>query len=514
MSNNHSRKPRKVLLAEFNEITWRLVEPLLAKGKLPTFAEFIARGTRGTPLATEVPPHLDPWISWTSLYTGRRQEEHGVKFLEQPPETVTGPKLWELAADANKSVGIFGSIMSWPPRTDVRGFWVPGTFSPAPDTFPEELRPIQELNLAHTRAHRPAGIGPRLTRSLGTFFRLRKLGLKLSTVARVASFLVRSRLGSHRAWEKVSLQPLINADFFESLYRKHRPDFATFHTNHIAHYQHRFWRAMDATPFLVPPSAEEVRRFGPAIEFGYSTGDEVLRRLWRQVDDNTVVILASGLGQQPYVVEEFKEGRQVVHIRSIDQIVRLCGLEGACTTSSVMAPQWNLKVPDPARRAQAEKVVASSWYRTPETRLFAFETVGDTICFNVSQKNLKPFDLEAPCVFPDANGFTCTLGELCVSADPTPKEGYHDPAGLVVLRGPGIREGAQLEECTNLDFAPTILRLLGIPIPAHMKGRVLEEAFEPAPSVTVPAAVPSGVTPGTGEVVRRKEAREHSGAVS
>src|SRR5262249_7910544 len=153
---------------------------------------------------------------------------------------VTGPRVWEIAADAGKSVGVFGSIMSWPPRPGVRGFWVPGTFSPAPDTFPEELRPIQELNLSQTRAHSPvAGHGQRS----GTFrpvLRLRKLGLRLATLARLAAFLVKSRFRPHRKWEKASLQPLVNLDFFELLYRQHRPDLATFHTNHIAHSQHRY----------------------------------------------------------------------------------------------------------------------------------------------------------------------------------------------------------------------------------------------------------------------------------
>ena len=64
----------------------------------------------------------------------------------------------------------------------------------------------------------------------------------------------------------------MNLDFFEALYRQYRPDFATFHTNHIAHYMHRYWRAMDPTPFRVKPSAEEVRRFGPSIEYGYRVG--------------------------------------------------------------------------------------------------------------------------------------------------------------------------------------------------------------------------------------------------
>jgi hypothetical protein len=477
--------PRKVILAEFNEITWRLVDPLRARGKLPTFSQFIEQGTHGSPLATEVPPHLDPWISWTTLYTGRPREEHGVRFLEQPPETVTGPRVWDIAADAGKSVGVFGSIMSWPPRQDVRGFWVPGTFSPAPDTFPLTLRPIQELNLAHTRAHSPLS-GPRRPGGVSHLLRLMSLGLKLTTIGKGLAFLVKSRLRPHRKWEKVSLQPLVNLDFFEALYREHRPDLATFHTNHVAHYQHRYWRSTDPAPFLVKPSAQEVRRFGPTIEFGYRVADKVLRRLWRLADKNTVLILASGLGQQPYVVEDFKDGRPIVRIRDIGQIVSLCGVAGHCTPFAVMAPQWNLRIPEQVRRSQAENVLRTAWYRNPTTPLFALETVGDTICFNICQNNLKPLQTDAPCGFPAAGGRTFTLGELCALEDPTPKQGCHDPVGLVVLRGPGIRPGGQLERCTNLDLAPTILRLLGLPIPSYMKGRVLEEAFETLPQVSVP----------------------------
>ncbi|HZU38418.1 MAG TPA: hypothetical protein VFA18_21010, partial [Gemmataceae bacterium] len=113
MSQALSRRPRKVVLVELNEITWRFLDPFCAQGKLPTFSEFLSTGTRGSPRATEEPPDLDPWISWTTLYTGRPQEEHGVRFLEQPPETVKGPRVWEIAADAGKTVGVYGSIMSW-----------------------------------------------------------------------------------------------------------------------------------------------------------------------------------------------------------------------------------------------------------------------------------------------------------------------------------------------------------------------------------------------------------------
>jgi hypothetical protein len=489
MLKSRSSAPRKVLLAEFNEITWRLVEPLCRRGRLPTFEDFCRNGAKGSPVATEVPPNLDPWIAWTTVHTGRPQEEHGVRFLEQPPETVTGPRVVDMAVEAGKTVGIYGSIMSWPPRTDARGFWVPGTFSPGPETVPPELQPIQELNLSQSRGHTPLDGGGRRVGLVRQGLQLIKFGLRPTTVATIVWHLVRSRIQPHRRWEKVSLQPLVNLDFFERLYRRYRCDFATFHTNHAAHYMHRYWRAMDSTPFLTKPSTEEVRKFGPAIEYGYRVADRVLGRLWKLADENTVVILASGLGQQPYVTEEFPEGRQVVRIREIDRLIELCGISGRCTPLSMMAPQWNVRIPDPDCRARTEQVLRTAWVGTPETPLFAFETVGDTICLNVFSKKLKGIGPESPCVFPHAGGRQIPFGEFCASQDATPKEGCHEPVGLVLMRGPGIRRGAQIGECTNLDLAPTMLHLLGIEIPAHMKGRVLEEALEGSARVAIPAAL-------------------------
>lgn len=487
MIANQGLTRRRVILAELNEITWRWLQPLCAAGKLPNFAAFVREGASGSPVATEVDPHLDPWVSWTSLYTGRPQEEHGVYFLEQPPETVGAPRVWDLAADAGRSVGLFGSIMCWPPRTDVRGFWVPGTFSPAADTFPSQLRAIQEFNLSHTRAHCPAGKAGKVWQSARLLLRLIPQGLRLRTLARVGRFLVRSRLRPERAWEKVSYQPLINLDFFEKLYRQHQPDLATFHTNHVAHYQHRFWRYADPAPFLAPPSPEDCRKFGPSIEFGYQVADEVLGRLWKLADANTVVVVASGLGQQPYVKDEFPNGRLIWRFRDINQILQLCGLTGHCTPLSMMAPQWNLRIPDPDRRARAERIFAAAWAGSPATPLFAWRTVGDTICVNPFQKGLHGLTAEAKCCFAEPAGQSFTLGELCASQDATPKQGYHDPVGLVIFRGAGIRAGARLNECSNLDLAPTILHLLGIPIPATMRGRELSEMLLNPPRTAAPA---------------------------
>jgi hypothetical protein len=474
----------KVILVEFNEITWRLLEPLLNRGLLPTFAEFVRRGVRGTAVAVEDPPNLEPWVCWTTVYTGRPPEEHGVKFLEQPPETVTGPRVFDVAADAGRTVGVYGSIMTWPPRRDVRGFWVPSTFSPDEQTFPPELEPIQRLNLSATRAHNPTAAG-RSGGGMGLAMQLRRLGLRAATAARVGVFLAKVRLRPHRYWEKVSLQPLVNLDFFERLYHRYRPDLASFHSNHVAHYQHRFWRAAYPQAFDTQTSAEDRARYGSSIEYGYQIADETLKRIWKLADDDTVVVVASGLGQQPQITEQYKGDKPIIRVKDINQLISLFGVEGQCAPLAMMAPQWILRIPDDTVRARVERVLDTAWYREQGRKLFSQITVGNSINFNFFQNNIVPLDLDATCGFPELGGREFRLRELCLVSDPTPKAGMHDKAGVLLMRGKGVRAGGTLAACTNLDIAPTILHLMGLPVPEFMKGRVLDEALV-APAASKP----------------------------
>ncbi|MCX6032304.1 MAG: alkaline phosphatase family protein [Chloroflexi bacterium] len=57
--------------------------------------------------------------------------------------------------------------------------------------------------------------------------------------------------------------------------------------------------------------------------------------------------------------------------------------------------------------------------------------------------------------------------------------GCHRPEGIFIARGAGIRAGAALPPAEITDVAPTVLYLLGEPIPEWMDGRVLTEMLEP-----------------------------------
>ncbi len=253
---------RKVLLLEINEITWDLIDPFIAQGKLPNFARLKQEGTWGTPLSVDRPPQLDPWITWTTVHTGQPQEEHNVFFLQQPPETIKAKRIWERCAEQGLKVGVFGSLCSWPPRP-VDGFYVPDTFSPDAQTWPENLEPIQTLNLTYTRSVRLPTDQDTLTFKARLAAQLVKLGLGLGALAQIGRQLAAERLNPKTRWKRVALQPLVNFMFFSKLYKQHRPQFATFHTNHVAHYQHTYWKAMQPDKFR--PLETSRRRSPPMV---------------------------------------------------------------------------------------------------------------------------------------------------------------------------------------------------------------------------------------------------------
>jgi len=49
--------------------------------------------------------------------------------------------------------------------------------------------------------------------------------------------------------------------------------------------------------------------------------------------------------------------------------------------------------------------------------------------------------------------------------------------GIFIAWGYGIKPGARLERISNLDVAPTLAELLGVPLPA-VEGRVLREILK------------------------------------
>ena len=55
--------------------------------------------------------------------------------------------------------------------------------------------------------------------------------------------------------------------------------------------------------------------------------------------------------------------------------------------------------------------------------------------------------------------------------------GWHGPEALFILAGGPVRPGGEIKEIGYLDIAPTVLYLLGYPVPEDIPGRVLTEVI-------------------------------------
>jgi predicted AlkP superfamily phosphohydrolase/phosphomutase len=56
--------------------------------------------------------------------------------------------------------------------------------------------------------------------------------------------------------------------------------------------------------------------------------------------------------------------------------------------------------------------------------------------------------------------------------------GTHRMNGIFLALGENIRPGVILEKAHITDLAPTIMYMMGLPVPSHMDGRVLQEVFQ------------------------------------
>jgi Flp pilus assembly protein TadD/arylsulfatase A-like enzyme len=129
--------PPRVIVVGWDGADWKLLDPLLASGRLPSLAALVARG-RTWNLDT-FQPMASPLI-WTTIATGRTPVDHGVTdFQELDPRTrarlpISGrsrrvPAIWNLASAKGLTVGVVGWWATWPAEK-VNGFFVSDRAAP------------------------------------------------------------------------------------------------------------------------------------------------------------------------------------------------------------------------------------------------------------------------------------------------------------------------------------------------------------------------------------------------
>jgi predicted AlkP superfamily phosphohydrolase/phosphomutase len=110
--------PRRILLVGWDAADWKVIDPLIAAGQMPTLAGLIERGVRGN-IATLDPP-FSPML-WTSIATGHTADRHGVLNFIQPDPEGSGVRP---VLGTSRRVRAFWNILTLAGRrTNVVGWW-------------------------------------------------------------------------------------------------------------------------------------------------------------------------------------------------------------------------------------------------------------------------------------------------------------------------------------------------------------------------------------------------------
>jgi predicted AlkP superfamily phosphohydrolase/phosphomutase/tetratricopeptide (TPR) repeat protein len=112
------RLAKKVLVVGWDAADWKIINPLLDAGKLPSLKKLIDNGAMGN-MATLDPP-LSP-VLWTSIATGKTADKHGVlNFVEPDPDNAD---LRPVSVTSRKVKAIWNILTQKGYKTHLVGWW-------------------------------------------------------------------------------------------------------------------------------------------------------------------------------------------------------------------------------------------------------------------------------------------------------------------------------------------------------------------------------------------------------
>ncbi len=427
---------RPLLLLEINEVPWRLIDEFVAHPELPSLRAFFGAARTRTTRSTDI-GELHPWVTWPSFHRGMDNRSHGIAFLGQDPATFKGKPIWQEYRERGHSVGIFGSLQSWPPQDPgPGGFHVPDTFARDERCIPEWVEPFQRFNLRQTGSNGRVINEGSLYRSdsLGLLLSLPRLGIRAATCAAVARQLVSERLDRTQLARRPIFQGILAWDVFRKLFDPGKPPaFSTFFTNHVAGIMHRYWDHVFPADLGKDPNARHPHR--ETMLFALKVLDRMLGEALELQAANPELILAfaSSMGQGP-VNREHHEGREMSIPRVRDLLVA-CGLGPADFEPLLaMVPQICVQIPD-ARKRQATRELLERATLASGEMFISIEEISDRL--SITTVTPRSADIDAGRF--RLGGRDLTWDQAGIQFHAVEKgSGYHIPEGTLAVTGRGI----------------------------------------------------------------------------
>ncbi len=510
----------KVFVLGLDGATWDVLRPLADAGELPNIARLMGRGASGT-LGSIFPP-LSP-VAWTGIMTGKNSGKHGIfEFLEYGHDPLHGrvnssraiqtELVWEIAGRHGK-VSVAGGVpMSYPARK-APGFYLGDFLSPAdaPD-FASDPGIMAELERAigpyrpwsttvHDGGHEAEALAE-VTRFLEHHLQAVQFLMKRCPWDLFMFDLMATDRAQHELWH-----------VWEPTHREAKGrDLSAIRAGYVA-----FWKKLDdgvgAIEAALPPDTTLLlisdHGFGP-IEWYVNFNVWLLERGDIALQDSLYVRQKRWFYDRGATPEWFYKlmvrfhladqrvgrfrGKQTGPIERMAEAVFLSkrhidwsktraysqGNFGQIFVNRKGRQPRGCVAPEDVRPLLDDLKAGLMAIPHPETGEPLVEKVLERDdLYDGPHAHLGP-DLTV--VLRDWRYRTIGLHDfttnklICPSFGPT---GDHRMEGVLIASGPAVKAGARPEGATLLDITPTILHLLGVPVPADMDGRPLAELFDP-----------------------------------
>src|SRR5262245_54048639 len=140
---------KRLIIFELNEVPLKVFDWFLKSRPRSYIARLMTLGTV-LETYTEDKGHLSPWITWPTLHRGVINTEHAIYDFGQNLTAVNAdfPPFWDLMTKAGRTVGLFGSLHTYPVQHILTNYpsFVPIPLAAEPDCFPFDLTAFKNLN--------------------------------------------------------------------------------------------------------------------------------------------------------------------------------------------------------------------------------------------------------------------------------------------------------------------------------------------------------------------------------
>lgn len=478
---NKSNLKRKLLLLEINEVPWKIIDKFSKEPSLKNIRKFFSGAKTYT---TKVDPHtklsseaklvrgisstgkpvvidsgeLSPWVTWPTFHRGLESTEHNIRFLGQDIATFKGKPIWQDFIDNGYSVGLCGSLQSWPPvYPNEGGFYIPDTFAHDERCIPKYIEDFQRFNLSQVQKNglvvRQRGI---FSKDLAQFLlSVPRLGITLDTLLKALSQLVMELFDKNYLARRPIFQGVILWDIFKSLYDiKNPPALSTFFTNQVASIMHRYWNDIFPEDF----KDEYLNKQKPHLNtmmFALKVVDEIVRDAMEFCEKNpeVTVVFATSMGQDAINYNLYED--YSAELEDVSKLFKFFGIKQEDYVPLLaMVPQVAVQIKNPEVRKLVSKKVANC-YTASGKNLFSIEDAGDTVSITIHNPS-KDDALHGGFVFNENGKVNISWDKVgIILHNLEVATAYHIPEGVMAIYGKDIepdnsRKEIKLSRCKSL----------------------------------------------------------------